>query len=180
MVNIRANPYGTALWHEWLHYNSAGTNSSLQDCNNPVATGSLPSSMHLSLPPHKPKIARKHHPRLVADLGLCCWFVSVHVCVRVCHKVTAIVLLSCGNRAGTPASCLSLLSTSIVISRSYKRMHFLSFSLPRCHPALFTQTMKPKENVLMSRIAFSCVSKRNHEHCFVSELLHRGEKKRCE
>lgn len=32
----------------------------------------------------------------------------------------------------------------------------------------------------MSRIAFSCVSKRNHEPCFVSELLHRGGRKKKE
>lgn len=31
-----------------LHYNSAGANSSLQYSNNPVATGSLPSSISLS------------------------------------------------------------------------------------------------------------------------------------
>lgn len=64
------------------------------------------------LPPQKLKIAEKHHPRSVADLGLGLWF----VCARWSHKVTAIVLLSCGNRVGTPASCLFLPSTFIVIS----------------------------------------------------------------
>jgi len=31
----------------------------------------------------------------------------------------------------------------------------------------------------MSRIVFSCVSKRNHKHCFVPELFHRGGKEMC-
>lgn len=170
IVTTWANPFGSALWHKQLHYNSAGANSSLQDCNNPVATGFLPSSISLPLPPHKPKIAIIHHPRLVADLGLSHWFVCLCVCVNcVCVCVTRSQLLFfCPVETGLgrlhPVSPCPL-----PLSSSLSHIHFFSLWW---HPTLFTQTMKPKENVLMSRINFSCASKRHHEHCFVSEQPH--------
>ena len=136
--------YGCALWHKRLHYNSVGANSSLQDCNSPVATGSLPSTIFLPLPPHKPKIAIMHHPRFSGRSGpQPLVFVCVFKCV--CHKVTAIVLLSCGNRVGTPASCLSLPSTSIVISLNHTRTR--THTHARTHTHTHTHTHRPSPSL---------------------------------
>ncbi len=120
IVNTWASLHGCALWHEQLHYNSAGANSSLQDCNNPVATGSLPSSISLPLPPHKTKIAIMHHPRLVADLGLSHWSVCVSVCMCACVTRSQL-LFSCPVETGLgrlhPVSpCPLPLSSSLSIS----------------------------------------------------------------